>query len=176
MNRLEKEYEKREREERLAKTTGGKTQKRLLQKASEYFHNKEYDLTIQYCLEALEAAGDNPIDRHFVYNYLIKTLYKMRDKKEGTLEKCIKYCLEDIERIPIFLKEYQKQNTGFPPECPSVTQLVIIYEKNGEIEDAIDLCNKAIDWDLQKRYDYKSQQTGKPEGFRARLERLQKKL
>ena len=52
-------------------------------------------------------------------------------------------------------------------KIPSFQRLAIIYEKKGEYKKAIDICKKAIKYNLRD--------TSKA-GFEGRLERLEKKL
>jgi tetratricopeptide (TPR) repeat protein len=154
------------REGKLIPITG---QRKLLDKAYELFFEKKYQQAESLLLQALNASGDNPIDRHFIYNQLIKLYHKQRDIKKGSLEKCIYYCKEDINNLNKFLDSWKKDypNDVRPPLCPSVIQLAIIYEKKGEIEEAIKVCRSAIELGLSD--DTKG-------GFEGRLQRLGKKL
>jgi len=142
------------------------TQKDLWIEGSNKIFSKEYDEAKKLLLKALEAEDDNPIDRHFVYNGLIKLYYKLRDERTDAMEKCIYYCKEDIRQLQKFLKAYEKEY-GDIPQCPSVIQLAIIYEKNGEFQKAIDLCNFAIRLRLKD---------GTKSGFHGRSTKLEKKL
>lgn len=143
-----------------------RTQKDLANAGYEKLFNKKYGLAEKLLLMALDAEDDNPIDRHFVYNFLIDLYYKLREKREDALEKCVYYCKEDIKRLPEFLKIYKKEY-GDLPQCPSIIQLAIIYEKNGKLQEAIGLCNLAIKSELKN---------GTKIGFQGRLERLDKKI
>lgn len=119
---------------------------------------------------ALKAPDDNPIDRHFVYYHLIDLLYKQRNKRPDAIDLCIKYCLEDIQRIEAFKVAYIKQYEGIQdnlianghmkpqdryevklPNIPSFDRLRIIYEKQGRFREAIQIASKAIEvgaWDI----------------------------
>jgi len=143
-----------------------KTQKDLWCDAYGMFLNRTYDKAEKMLLMALNAEDDNVIDRHFTYNILIKLYYKLRNERKDALEKCIKYCKEDIERLPEFLKAY-KMEYGDVPQCPSTIQLTIIYEKSGEFQKAIDLCNFALNLGLKD---------GTKQGFQGRKAKLGKKL
>lgn len=111
---------------------------------------------------ALMAPDDNPIDRHFVYNELIALLYKQREKRAGAIDLCIRYCLEDVERIGVFKAAYKAQwdadlaavmKDGYKsqseyhefclPHIPSFDRLRIIYEKQGKYREAISVVERA---------------------------------
>jgi len=120
---------------------------------------------------ALMSPDDNLIDRHFVYNHLIDLLYKQREKRSDAIDLCIKYCIEDIQRIDAFkvawIKEYEgiQDNLisrGFKkhqdryevklPNIPSFDRLRIVYEKQGRFREAIQVCSRAIEveaWSIE---------------------------
>ena len=126
-------------------------------------------------LKALSSQDDNPLNRHFVYNHLIDLLYKQRDKRPDAIDLCIKYCLEDIQRIEAFKVAYIKEYEGIQgnliasgyksqkdryevklPSIPSFDRLRIIYEKQGRFREAIQVCSKAIEveaWDIEAGND-----------------------
>jgi len=141
-------------------------QKELDHEGQEKFINKKYGKAEKLFLKALKAKDDNPIDRHFVYNHLIELYYKLRDERKDALEKCIYYCKEDIKQLPEFLDTW-KNEYGDIVRCPSVQQLAIIYEKNEKFQEAIDLCNYAINLGLDD---------GTKGGFQGRIKRLENKM
>jgi len=143
-----------------------KTQKDLWCEAYNLLSSKKYNKAEKLLLKALKAKDDNTIDRHFTYNTLIQLYYKLRNEKKDTLGKCIHYCNEDIKRLSEFLEAYKKEY-GDIPQCPSIIQLAIIYEKNGEFQKAIDLCNFAVRLGLKD---------GTKQGFEGRKVKLEKKL
>lgn len=129
-------------------------------------HHKDYEIAEKVLLKALDAKGDNPTDRHFIYNSLIELYYKQRDERDDAIEKCIKYCKEDIDIVDDFLDDFMEDYDDSPPRIPSFKRLAIIYEKQERHEEAIDVCEKAIQRDL----------TDKTKGgFEGRKERLEKK-
>lgn len=133
----------------------------------------------------------NTVDLHFAYNELIKVYYRQRDNWKHALDNCIECCIKDIEMFPKFkeasiekdiamLEEVQeiskwrgdkeryledeKEINEYEwkiPNVPSFKRLAIIYEKQGKIEEAIQICEKAINYKLQ--------------AFEGRLEKLLKK-
>lgn len=138
---------------------------------------------------------NNPIDLHFTYNHLIDMLYKQRDSRNDALDKCSYYCKRDIDLYPKFkmasisddvnglkylqncfendknlYKEYEEKLRDYKwitPRIPSFQRLAIIYEKQGEIQKAIDICNLALEYGLID---------GTQGGFEGRRVRLKKKL
>lgn len=113
-------------------------------------------------VKALSSSGDNPIKRHFIYNQLIDILYKQRNSRADAIDLCIKYCIEDIDRIEAFkvayIKEYEdiQDNliaSGYKskkdryevtlPRIPSFSRLRIIYEKQGNYSAAISVVERA---------------------------------
>lgn len=122
-------------------------------------------------VKSLSSCGDNPIERHFIYNQLIDILYKQRNSRADALDLCIKYCIEDIDRIEAFKVAYIKEYEGIQdnliasgyksqkdryevklPRIPSFSRLRIIYEKQGKYREAIQVCSKAIEveaWDIE---------------------------
>jgi len=138
---------------------------------------KNWDKAEKLLLSALEAEDDNPVDRHFVYNHLIDLYYRLRNDREDALEKCVYFCKEDIERLPVFFRRWNRE---YPfmlnlPQCPSIERLAIIYEKNNEYQKAIDLCCHAIDLGLEITWDSYNERYGTNKGFKARIRRLEKK-
>lgn len=131
-------------------------------------HHNDLEIGEKVLLKALEAEGDNPTDRHFVYNSLIDLYYKQRDERDDAIENCITYCKEDIERIDEFLRAWGAgPGNPKPPRIPAFKRLAIIYEQRGEYQQAIEVCERAIDLGLSD---------GTKGGFEGRLERIMKKL
>jgi tetratricopeptide (TPR) repeat protein len=134
-------------------------------------------------LSALEAEDDNPVDRHFVYNKLIELYYKLRDEREDALGRCIFFCEKDIDSLPEFFRVWKIQYPPIPdlseemslPQCPSIERLAIIYEMKMEYQKAIDLCKYAIDLGLEATWDSYNQRYGTNKGFKARIQKLEKK-
>lgn len=129
---------------------------------------KYYALTEIILLEALESKDDNVIDRHFTYNSLIDLYYKQRESSPDAIEKCIKYCVEDINILEDFLQAFKMEyGDPTPPVIPSIKRLIIIYEKSGNFEEGIKLCGMAQELSLSD--------TTKG-GFEGRQVKLEKKL
>ena len=127
---------------------------------------------------AFKNSKNNLIDRHFYLNSAIDYYYGLRDKEEEALQKCIDYCMEDIKIAPEVIKLMEKDDNWkhyneegelvfIPPRFPSFQRLAIIYEKQGKLEEAIEVCKKSLENDLR---------AGTKSGFEGRIERLERKL
>lgn len=144
-----------------------------------------------------EITQHDPVELHYAYIYLLDLYYKQRSVKAGALERCIDYCQKDIAMYPLFIKiyadhrvfelrknqalfksdrdEYERYENSInetlssPPKIgmPSFKRLAIIYEKQGKYNEAISICEKAIEYELTD--DTKS-------GYSGRKQRLLKKL
>lgn len=148
--------------------------------------------TEQELLLELENTEHKPVDRHFTYIKLQDFYYKYRNLDKLYLEKCIKYCLEDIESLKElnnsyieenikrldYLKkinpnEYKKEvskikSKKFEGNIPAFKRLSIIYEKEKNYEKAINICQQAI--------AYGQINNGTSSGFPGRIEKLKSKL
>lgn len=125
---------------------------------------KEFELANKLLSESLRISED-AIDTHFILNSLINLTYLLRDNSEE-LDKCIHFCKMDIKLLPDFLHAWQQKWTNIP-RIPSFERLAIIYEKQGNINEAIKVCEIAIQNHL------KDSTKG---SFEGRLSRLQKKI
>ncbi len=126
---------------------------------------KDYALGELVLQKALSAKSADPWDRHFIYDRLIEIYYKRRDEQPDALDKCIIYCIEDIE-IAEDVIDAHREEIGIP-RILSFDRLAIIYEKQGNYQAAIQVCQRAIELSLP------SSTKG---GFPGRLAKLEKKL
>lgn len=132
--------------------------------------SKDYSLSEKILMKALGVKGDI-LDKHCIYIILIKLYYRQRNTLNGALEKCIYYCKEDIKNFPKFRKAWIKNEKKqglrkselYIPSIPSFERLAIIYEKQGRLSEAIEVCRKAIEYKLEG-------------GFENRLKKLEKKV
>jgi len=137
--------------------------------------NKDYDTAEKSLFKALESKDINPMDRHFTYLSLIELFYKQRNTQPDAINKCIKYCKEDIEHLEEFMEAWKNdelkigrnENDIRYPRIPSFQRLAIIYEKQGKIKEAIEICNMVLRY--EKNNDYEKSD------FEKRLTKLQKK-
>ena len=117
------------------------------------------------------------VDRHFTLMQLQDFYYKYRDLNSDYIEKCIKYCLLDLDSLPEMQEEYNAErihmisvikqmssyddtinlkeeltkieDRGFVGIISAFKRLAIIYEKRGDIEKAISVCDRAINYGQQ---------------------------
>jgi len=110
-----------------------------------------------------EIEANKDLDIHFALNDKISEYYKNRHIDDN-LEKAIKACEDQIEFAPRAAKAFKTLWKGEPlPGHKGFEQLVIIREKQGEIEEAIRLCDIAT-------------KQGWPSDWKERKQRLLKKL
>ena len=123
---------------------------------------KDYEFAEMVLLSALEFEDGSATSTHFTYNELIDVYYKQRDKREDAIERCIEYCEKDIEIVDDFVDEF-----GEVPRIPSFKRLAIIYEKQERYEEALNVCDRAIELGTSD---------GTKGGFGGRKERIRKKM
>jgi tetratricopeptide (TPR) repeat protein len=102
----------------------------------------------------LAPKGADVLDYHFTQQQTMEIYYRERDTSPEALEKAIQACREQISIAPqvaaAFLKEYPEQPL---PAHAGYRQLRIILEKQGEYDEAIELCEQgkqqgwADNWD-----------------------------
>lgn len=148
--------------EQSVTATSRSTQEYLKGVGSTAASKKDYEFAELVLLAALEQEDGSATSTHFTYNALIDVYYKQRDDREDAIEKCIEYCMKDIEIVNEFVAEFVEV-----PRIPSFKRLAIIYEKQERYEDALDVCDQALEIGTAD---------GTKGGFEGRKERLHKKL
>ncbi len=100
---------------------------------------------LQKGVELGEGTTGKILDRHFIYQHMITVYYRDRTRDPDALELAIGACKEQIALAPNaskgFLSEYPKQAL---PEHTGYKQLAIILEKQGNLEEAIELSKSAL--------------------------------
>lgn len=166
----------------------------LLSLEKEVISNIEFDEFKEKSLLSQLNNCNNAYDRHFAYMDLQNFYYKYRNLNISYLNKCIDYCLLDINSLKALNDDYIKHqinmevrvmkdiysekelkdridkinSTGFDAGIPAFKRLAIIYEKQKEYEKAIEICEKAI--------EYGEESDGTKEGFRGRIKKLESKI
>lgn len=111
--------------------------------------DKDYFFADKMFSESLQSKEISVIDRHFTYNNLIDFYYKQRRSSSDSIEKCVEYCLKDIQILEEFLNSWKKKyEKATIPRIPSIQRLIIIYEKQGKFEDCIKICDMGIKFGL----------------------------
>ncbi|WP_196001200.1 hypothetical protein [Clostridium sp. 1001271B_151109_B4] len=106
--------------------------------------------------ESIINDEDDILNVHFTYHHGIKLYYSNRDKIDGALDKSIEYCKKQIN-ISSKVKEVYIAKQEFLPNHVGYKQLAIIYEKKGELLNALKITQQAFSegWndDSKKRID-----------------------
>jgi len=103
-------------------------------------------------LEAVKRAT-NSADKHFPRTKLAETAYK-----DGDFVECERYCLDVINELD--KKEFKDARVA------AFSRLAIMYEKQGRIQDAINISEQALKL---------GQHDGTKGGYEGRIEKLKRK-
>lgn len=132
-------------------------------------------------LADLDEAKKDLVSRHFCYIKIQDFYYKYRDLDNSYLNKCVEYCLLDINSLPDMIDQYidveikkaeeaasikrkydlplsdkddpeRIREKGFEGVIPAFKRLVLIYKKQNKYEEAIDVCDKAISFNQSVEY------------------------
>lgn len=145
--------------------------------------NKEQSL-----LRDLNNKSNDIVGRHFLYIYLQDFYYKYRSLGDYYIEKCKEFCLLDINSLEEMFETYIRQEIeklqnlkdfygkdyindsiikikeeGFIGSIPAFKRLSIIYENEGNLDEAIEICHQAIQFNQSDEY------------FKSRIEKLKNK-
>ena len=108
----------------------------------------------------------NLLDAHFFYQEAAECYYKQREFNPDAVQHSMECCQIDVsifpQYVPLMKKEY-----GSVPRILTFQRLIIIYENVGKIEDAIEICEIAIQYGLSDNTKG---------GYASRLEKLKKKI
>lgn len=131
--------------------------------------NGDYLLSEKLLLKALEVSN-NYTEKHAAHNSLIDMYYKQRDENPSALDSCIYYCIKDIEIVDGIEQEWfqhYSMREEVKPPIPSFKRLAIIFEKQGKLDEAIEVCERAVKYKLDD---------GTKGGFEGRIRKLKKNL
>lgn len=120
-------------------------------------------------LDQLNSNQKDLLSKHFTLISLQDLYYRYRALDQKYLDLCIEYCIQDINQLHHMqdaykVKEIQRiqstaylfpaseirkeikavENEGFIGRIPAFERLAIIYERQGKIKEAIDICDQAI--------------------------------
>ncbi|MFQ9176559.1 MAG: hypothetical protein ACLS6Q_01340 [Christensenellaceae bacterium] len=123
---------------------------------------KLYDFAEKMLLYAEENIS-SALQYHFTCNSFISLYYKQRNTRPDAIEKTKEYCLKDINQYSRYAKILHEDGKV---QCPAFKRLCIIYEKEENYAAAIEICKKAIKYELHD---------GTKADFSGRLERLLRK-
>lgn len=145
--------------------SSGSAMQRALRRAERESASPE---VVEFLEQALTLRG-SAVDRHFIYNELIKVSYRLRDLP-GMLGTCERACREQIGLLPSYAKKLSAAiglQDGQLPRIPAYQRLAIILEKRSDIAAAIGVCQQAVLLGLDD---------GTKAGFAGRIERLSRRL
>lgn len=111
-------------------------------------------------LLALDYKNKSAVDVHYFLIRLMEAFYKQRKQYEQCINYTIALCKKDIDLLPALFELKGVSN-------PLITRLCVIYEKQGNIKEAIRLC------DLAEKYGFMDNQLTP---FSFRKIKLQNKL
>ncbi|MDD2354324.1 MAG: hypothetical protein PHX76_03040 [Patescibacteria group bacterium] len=119
----------------------------LLSNLAGWFKNdKDREIGYKLLDKAEKLITDNTdiLDIHFFYQNKLEFYYRFREIDQESLNIAIEACKKQIELSPsailAFKKEYEHEKL---PMHTGYEQLAIILEKQGEYDEAIDLCKQA---------------------------------
>lgn len=125
-----------------------------------------FDTALERKLRDAYNKAHNPEERHFASILLQDFYYKYRNLDRMYLQECITYCMDDISCLPELQKSYKERERKrilsnslltkseiqqriseiepFLGSIPAFKRLAIVYEKEKDYDNAIDICNQAI--------------------------------
>jgi len=137
----------------------------FLSRIALWFNNVDgYSIALKFMNKAQEypISDLSVLDYHFDCDERVMFYYRWRNEHEGALDSAIRACKEQIgiasDAAPACLEKF-----GMIPRHGGYDQLAIIYEKQGQLEEAIAICEQG-------------RAQGWANDFDKRLARLNKKL
>ena len=122
----------------------------------------------QKLLDAYHQAKNNSLEQHFASIELQNFYYKYRDLDSVYLYKCIDLCKDDISKLNDIQKTYVEESQNrilslsilspiekqqklteikpFSGSIPAFKRLAIIYEKEKDYDNAINICDQAMSY------------------------------
>ena len=119
-------------------------------------------------LNNYKNTKDDSLEQHFASMAIQNFYYKYRNLDHKYIEKCVEYCKDDISRLSDIQRnsiedekkkimsqqwlsqaEKTKQISEIRPfyaDIPAFKRLAIIYEKEHNYDEAINICNQAISY------------------------------
>lgn len=113
-------------------------------------------------------SRENSLEQHFASIALQDFYYKYRSLGQEYIDKCVSFCKDDISKLPEMQKVYVEDEKAkllscqwltpeekqtrlldikpFYANIPAFKRLAIIYEKEKDYENAIRICNDAIEF------------------------------
>ena len=95
-------------------------------------------------VEMQESETGAAIDRHFIYDCMIRVYYRDRKRDEDTLDLAIQACQKQIALAPHLIRERPKDWGNDLPAHRGFQQLAVILERDNDYEGTISLCEQAL--------------------------------
>ncbi len=120
-------------------------------------------------LTEYRKSASDALEKHFALISLQNFYYKYRELDERYLDKCIGYCMEDIDLLPQVQQQYIRNEKAdiramqsiyskteietkikeiqpFMGMIPAFKRMAIIYEKQKKYAEAISMCDQAMEY------------------------------
>ncbi len=116
------------------------------------------DLSIARCIlaKAEEIGSKDPLDMHFLYQAMIEIYYRARESNPMALNEAIDACQKQIKLAPNAALAFRQETDELPAHV-GYRQLAIVFEKERNYHEAIELSREAMNsgWagDWQKRIE-----------------------
>lgn len=113
-----------------------------------------------------KALGEteDPLARHRLFQQVVEQCYRSRDEKTARLA-LLHYARAHIAEFDEIAAPLKKQNGGKLPQVASFKHYAAVLTESGQYDEAIAVCNKALDYDLKD---------GTKSGYQGRIERIEK--
>ncbi len=106
----------------------------------------------------------NPVERHFLLMTLCQQAYRLRNAEQAMRELARRVGLQHVQEFG-HLQAPLVRDLGVVPRVPTFQNLCVLLAEDGDYEQAIEVCEKAIRFGLSD---------GTKGDFPARLERLRR--
>jgi len=93
----------------------------------------EFDPVVERNLKSEVETSKNPIELHFALMDLYGFYYRLRHLSEDYLDSCIRYCHEDIKRLPE-LHQYEREKQNMFLDEQLTNKLIGKNEYNAQVE------------------------------------------
>lgn len=114
--------------------------------ADRFDSEADRDIAYKILQKANELVSESPIlDQHFFYQVEIQIHYKFRAIDAFAFEKAVEACRKQISLSPSAMEEFFREypNDALPAHV-GYEQLAIILEKDTKFDEAIEICEKAL--------------------------------
>jgi hypothetical protein len=111
------------------------------------------------------ATSTNPVDRHFLLLTIVQQAYRNRNDPE-IRSIFLKHARQHVDEFSGLADPLKREFDGKLPRVPTFEYLATVLVEEGQYDDAIAVCQKALSFGLDD---------GTKSGFEGRIERITKK-